>query len=70
MSAQERTKLESAQRWWPFVRDILAFLGGFAIMAYETLETSVDRPWLLVMAIGMMGLPFALKIDRLVGGAK
>jgi hypothetical protein len=70
MNDQKPTKLVSAQNWWPFLRDIIAFLGGLSIMAYETIAVNVDRPWLLVMAIGMMGLPFALRLDRLIGNGK
>lgn len=67
MSGMQNKNLNNAQNWWPFVRDIIAFLGGFGIMVYETVGVQVDRPWLLVMAIGMMGLPFALRLDKLIG---
>ncbi len=67
MSGTEKTNLENAREWWPFARDIMAFFGGFGIMIYETIQTDIDRPWLLAMAIGMMGLPFALRLDKMIG---
>lgn len=67
MSGTEKTNLEEARERWVLARDRIAFCGGFGIMIYETVGTNIDRPWLLVMAIGMMGLPFALRLDKILG---
>lgn len=39
------------------VRDWLLFIGGAAGVAYETVWEHVDRPWLLMLFAGMLGLP-------------
>lgn len=67
MSGQEKTNIEEARERWSLARDRIAFFGGFGIMIYETIAENIDRPWLLVMAIGMMGLPFALRLDKILG---
>lgn len=46
------------------VRDWLLLLGGMAGVAHETLINHADRPWLLALLGGMMGLPSALKVGR------
>lgn len=46
---------------WPFIRDILLFFAGLAGVAHETLTEKVDRPQLLVMFAGMLGLPAFLR---------
>jgi hypothetical protein len=50
--------------WWtPKIRDFLLFLGGFLGGAYETIVEQVDRPALLALFGGMLGLPLFLKRD-------
>jgi TctA family transporter len=51
--------------WWtPRVRDFLLFVGGFLGSAYETIVEQVDRPALLALFGGMLGLPLFLKHDE------
>jgi hypothetical protein len=40
------------------------FLGGMAILGYETLVEKADRPYLLGVAAMMIGLPIAMGLDR------
>ncbi len=61
---------QKVNSWWIVIRDILAFWGGLAIVFYETLYENVDRPWLFAVAIGMMGLPAASKMDKWLREAK
>jgi hypothetical protein len=46
-----------------FSRDSLLFLGGLLGVLHETLLTNVERPSLLVLFGGMMGLPAFLSAD-------
>jgi hypothetical protein len=62
------TQQDNIRVWWSIIRDILAFFGGMAVIAYETAWASADRPWLLIIAIGMMGIPFASKADDWISG--
>ena len=51
--------------WWSTkLRDFLLFIGGFLGVAYETLLEQVDRPALLALFGGMMGLPVFLRRDE------
>ena len=51
--------------WWNTkLRDFLLFIGGFLGVAYETLVEQVDRPALLALFGGMMGLPVFLRRDE------
>lgn len=52
---------------WVRLRNVTAFLGGFAIMTFETIADKSDRPWLYAAAIGMMGLPIAREAEQLIG---
>lgn len=47
---------------WPFVRDIILFLGGLGGVIHETLQISTgrERPTLLLVFVAMMGLPTVL----------
>jgi hypothetical protein len=45
-------------------RDTLLFLGGLAGAAHETLIAPVERPTLLILFAGMMGLPAFLRADE------
>lgn len=47
-----------------FSRDTVLFLAGLAGVAYETLVTQAERPTLLLLFAGMMGLPAFLKSDE------
>lgn len=58
----------SLSRWLPKdgkdARTWLLFLGGLAGVAYETLVTGGERPYLLVIFASMMGLPLFLRRDE------
>lgn len=60
------TQQDKIRAWWSVVRDIIAFFGGMTVIGFETVVANADRPWLLVVAIGMMGIPFAAKVDQLL----
>jgi hypothetical protein len=45
-------------------RDTLLFLGGLAGAAHETLAAATERPTLLILFAGMMGLPAFLRADE------
>lgn len=51
--------------WWsPKLRDFVLFVGGLLGVAYETLLEQVDRPALLALFGGMLGLPIFLRRDE------
>lgn len=51
--------------WWTTrTRDFVLFVGGFAGVIYETLVEQVDRPALLAVFGGMLGLPVFLRRDE------
>ena len=52
---------------WARATRVLAFLGGFGIMVYETAFDKADRPWLYAAAVGMMGLPIARAAESVLG---
>lgn len=60
--------MDTFDRIWKRARLLLAFAGGMAIMAYETLGATTDRPELYVAAIGMMGLPGARALEQFLVG--
>jgi hypothetical protein len=41
----------------------MIFTVGLAGVIYQTLATSTDRPYLLALYAGMMGLPVFLRLD-------
>jgi len=41
----------------------IRFITGLGIILYETVFVSVDRPWLLVIAVGLMGYALPKKLD-------
>lgn len=45
-------------------RDLILFVGGFAGIVYETLVERADRPALLAVFAGMLGLPLYLRRDE------
>ena len=49
---------------WPFLREIVLFIGGAAGVCYETLGKANPDPSLLVVFAGMMGLPIMLHKDE------
>lgn len=57
MTSHPKPALERA---WPW---IIRF-GGLAIAFYETLFENADRPSLLLLAAGMLGLPEFVKFQR------
>lgn len=48
---------------WLLVRDILLFLLGAAGLAHEVIVTDGERPWLLMLLGGLLGLPAFLRLD-------
>lgn len=60
MPAQHRRRLA-----WPKVtRDGALFLAGLALITNEALRTHGERPYLLMIFAGMMGLPVFLRRDE------
>lgn len=57
-----------SQRSWTSifnaVRDPILFIAGLLGTGYETIVQKVDRPSLLALYAGMMGLPAVLGVDR------
>lgn len=53
------------QPWWPphVTRDTALFLAGLAGVAHETMFAATERPTLLILFAGMMGLPAFLRKD-------
>ena len=49
---------------WTRLRDILLFVGGMLGVIYETVLEQVDRPTLLALFGGMLGLPVFLRRDE------
>jgi hypothetical protein len=49
---------------WQLSRDMVLFLVGLLGVLHEALFTSLDRPSLLVLFAGMMGLPAFLRSDE------
>lgn len=58
------TRAEIIKDYWQALRDPLLTLGGIAIAFYETLVQQVDRPYILAVAVAMMGIPWAIKADQ------
>lgn len=54
---------KSAEWWTTKTRDFVLFMGGLAGVAYETIVEQVDRPALLALFAGMLGLPVFLARD-------
>lgn len=60
-------KEDRFDRIWARIVRVTSFVGGMAIMAYETGFDNSERPWLYAAAIGMMGLPVARAAERVLG---
>lgn len=58
------SKSRKKQRQNRITRDIVLFVGGLAGIAYETLVENVDRPALLAVFAGMLGLPWFIRRDE------
>lgn len=54
------------EAWARFTR-VVMFVAGLAILVWETVSTSTDRPWLYAAAIGLMGVPLARQAEGLLG---
>jgi hypothetical protein len=56
---------DERRAWWTKVtRDLVLFSAGLLLTINEALRSSVDRPDLLVLFAGMMGLPAMLRYDE------
>lgn len=53
-----------APRRQRFTRDTVLFVAGLVGIAYETVIVRVDRPALLAVFAGMLGLPAFLRRDE------
>lgn len=52
-------------RWWSKItRDVVLFTAGLALTINEGLLRDGDRPSLLVLYAGMMGLPAIFRFDE------
>lgn len=51
-------------RRWPFIRDVILFSAGILGVLHETVFTALERPTLLLLFAGMMGLPAFLRADE------
>ncbi len=47
---------EKLEEWFPVVQHYLLLAGGLLGVGYETVVDKIERPYLLVMFGGMMGL--------------
>ncbi len=47
---------EKLEAWFPVVQRYLLLFGGLMGVGYETVIDKIERPYLLVMFGGMMGL--------------
>jgi hypothetical protein len=54
-------------RLFPALRDLALLLGGLALLWHETAVVLEPRLPLLAVAIGMLGLPASLLVDRKLG---
>lgn len=46
------------------LRELILFFVGIAGVGYETLAEHADRPYLLALFGGMLGLPWIVDLDR------
>jgi len=50
---------------WPKIgRDTILLLAGLGIVLHETVWSNIERPSLLVLAAGLIGLPAYLRKDE------
>jgi hypothetical protein len=64
-----RDKLELYEAWWALLARVFSFFFGAGIMFWQTAIASADRPWLIAAATGMMGLPVANVIGKMLSAA-
>lgn len=55
----------SAQRWLETLREPLMFLTGLGLTIFEAVTRGTERSGLLIVYMGMMGLPVVLGSDLL-----
>lgn len=57
--------MNTRTRWWSKItRDIVLFAAGLALTVNEALRAGPERPSLLVLFAGMMGLPAVMRFDE------
>jgi len=54
-------------RWPKITRDTVLFLTGLGLVIREAVFENADRPYLLMIFAGMMGLPVFLRRDEKSG---
>jgi len=59
-----RRKNRVGEWWTTKTRDFVLFVGGMLGVIYETLVEKADRPALLAVFGGMLGLPVFLRRDE------
>lgn len=42
------------------IRDVILLANGIALLWYEAIFEQVDRPWLLIVAVALCGVPVFL----------
>ncbi len=60
----------AAEAWWALTSRILSFTGGLAIVGWQTVLENADRPWLLAVAVGMMGPAVASTVADVLVAAR
>lgn len=55
---------------WPFLRDVILFFGGLIGIYHETFVVDFERPSLLVVFAGMLGLTVLLRADEKIRNGK
>lgn len=59
-------KIETRTSWWSKItRDVILFTAGLGLTVNESLRVGPERPSLLVLFAGMMGLPAVMRFDEL-----
>lgn len=48
---------------WLLVRDVGIWVAGLLALAHEVLVTHGERPYLLILIAGLLGLPTFLRLD-------
>lgn len=64
------SKRRDPERWSARTRNFVLFVGGFLGVLYETIVERVDRPVLLAVFGGMLGLPGFLARDSKDSGGR
>lgn len=58
--------VETRTRWWSKItRDVVLLAAGLGLTINEALRAGPERPSLLVLYAGMMGLPAVMRFDEL-----